>query len=65
MVCNYFLGRKDILKFGYYFIILFLTVYIFRHFYCQYHLVTKKVQQCFHFNFDYLLFELELTCEFI
>jgi hypothetical protein len=30
--CDHSLGHKDILKFIYYFIILFLTVYIFKHF---------------------------------
>jgi hypothetical protein len=33
MGCNYSLDRKDILKFVYYFMILFLTVYIFKHFF--------------------------------
>jgi hypothetical protein len=28
------IGQKDILKFIYYFMILFLTIYIFKYFYC-------------------------------
>jgi hypothetical protein len=38
------LGRKeDILKCVDCFMILFLIVYIFKYFYCYYHLVTKGV----------------------
>jgi hypothetical protein len=33
MCYDHSLGQKDILKFIYYFIIIFLTVYIFKHFY--------------------------------
>jgi hypothetical protein len=33
MGCDYSPGRKDIFKFIYYFMILFFTVYIFKHFY--------------------------------
>jgi hypothetical protein len=32
MGCDHSLSRKDILKFVYYFMILFLTVYIFKYF---------------------------------
>jgi hypothetical protein len=64
MVCDHSLGRNDILKFFYCFIILFLTVSIFKYFYYLYHLVTKRVQKCSHFKFEYRLFELESTCQF-
>jgi hypothetical protein len=33
MSCDHSLGRKDILKFDYYFMILFLTVYILKYFF--------------------------------
>jgi hypothetical protein len=33
MGCDHFLGRKDILKFVYCFMILFLIVYILKHFF--------------------------------
>jgi hypothetical protein len=31
---NHSLDRKDILKFVYYFMILFLIIYVFKYFYC-------------------------------
>jgi hypothetical protein len=34
MICDHSLGQKDIIKSIYYFMILFLTVYILKHFYC-------------------------------
>jgi hypothetical protein len=43
MGCDHTLGWKEVLKFIYCFMILFLKVYIFKHFYCYYYLVTKGV----------------------
>jgi hypothetical protein len=34
MDCDYSLGQKYILKFIYYFMIIFVTIYIVKHFYC-------------------------------
>jgi hypothetical protein len=53
MSCDHSLGWKNILKFFYYFMILFLIVYILNIF--KYHLITKRVQYYFYFKFDYLL----------
>jgi hypothetical protein len=44
--CDHSLSRKDIFKFIYCFMILFLAsiVYILKYFYCYYHVVIKGVQ---------------------
>jgi hypothetical protein len=44
----------------------YFLLYIFLNiFYFKYHLFTMGVQYFSHFNFDYILLELESTCEFI
>jgi hypothetical protein len=53
MCCDHSLGRNDILKFIYCFMILFLTVYIFKHFLL---LVSFSHQRsAIIFSFEFLL----------
>jgi hypothetical protein len=44
MDCPHSMDRKEVPKFVYCFMILFLTIYILNIFYCQYHLLIKGVQ---------------------
>jgi hypothetical protein len=58
------LGWKDILKFVYCFMMLFLTIYIFKYILLLVPCSHKKSAICCHFKFDYLLLELESPYEF-
>jgi hypothetical protein len=58
------LCRKDILKFIYYLMILFLQ-YIFLNIFTVSTMWSEGSVKCCHFKFDCLLLELESSCEFI
>jgi hypothetical protein len=62
MGCDNSLGRKDIFKFVYCFMIISLTIDIFKHFLL---LVPFSHQGITIMFFGYLLLELKLTYEFI
>jgi hypothetical protein len=64
MGCNHSLGRKDIFKFIYCFMILFPTIYILKHFLLLVPCSQQGSAIMLSFQFDYLLLQLESTCEF-